>query len=277
MEPVRQVFDINVPDLGQIPAAEKPCLLCGRRDFFPLNSFVLNGKRFHTVRCPRDGMMWLEPQPTEEFYRTLYGRRYHATGPDDPLLEQATLDVHSDPDLRRRVATMRLDQIEEFVSPGSLLEVGFGSGAMLEAAVQRGWQVVGLEMDQGCVEGMARQGIPARACGLLDYDAPPASFDAIGMYSVIEHVLDPVAHLEKAFSLLKPGGILALRLPDTDAKGPPASLIAHVYHFDAHTILVLLRRCGFEVQRIDSFSLWKPRRYPGGLWNMNVLSRRGEA
>jgi hypothetical protein len=42
------------------------------------------------------------------------------------------------------------------------------------------------------------------------------------MYSVIEHTLDPVAYLEKAFSLLKVGGILVLRLPDTEAEGPPA-------------------------------------------------------
>jgi SAM-dependent methyltransferase len=271
---VRQVFDLTVPELGEIPAVDKPCLLCGRRDFFPLNSFLLNQQRFHTVRCIRDGMMWLEPQPTEAFYRALYGQRYHATGLDDPLLEQATLDVHSGKDERERVARLRLDQIEQFAATGRLLEVGFGNGAMLEMAVQRGWQVAGLELDQGCVDRMTALGIPAHLSSLPDYAGAPESLDVVAMYSVIEHSLDPVANLERARALLKAGGILVLRLPDTDAEGPPASLIAHVYHFDAHTIAVLLRRCGFEVVQIDSFTLWKPKKYFGELWNMNVISRK---
>jgi SAM-dependent methyltransferase len=269
------VFDIAVPDLGEIPVREKPCLLCGRRDFFPLNSFILNQRQFHTVRCVRDGMMWLDPQPTADFYRRLYSQRYHSAGPDDPLLEQATLDVHSDTAELERTARLRLDQIEQFAAPGHLLEVGFGSGAMLAAAVRRGWQVVGLELDQGCVDRMQDRGIPAYTGSLLDYRGEAASLDVVAMYSVIEHTLDPVAHLERAYSLLRAGGILVLRLPDTGAEGPPASLIAHVYHFNAHTIMVLLRRCGFEVLQIDSFHLWKPTRYPGALWNMNVISRKG--
>jgi SAM-dependent methyltransferase len=275
MEPIREVFNITVPDLGEIPVMEKPCLLCGGRDFLPLNTFVLNERRFHTVRCLRDGMMWLEPQPTAAFYRQLYSQRYHTTGPADPLLEQATLDVHSNTEERQRVAAGRLQQIEQFIGPGRLLEVGFGGGAMLTTAVQRGWQVVGLELDPGCVNTMKNLGIPTYNCDLLDYASEPASFEAVGMYSVIEHTLDPAAHLAKVFSLLKEGGILVLRLPDTEADGPPASLIAHVYHFNAHTIMVLLRRCGFEVVQIDNFRLWKPNKYPGQLWSMNIVSRKG--
>ncbi|GEM_PF-2007324 len=272
---IREVFNINVPALGQIPAREQPCLLCGHRDFLPLNTFVLNDRRFHTVRCIHDGMMWLEPQPTEQFYQTLYTTYYHTTGPDDPLLEQATLNVHANAEERRHIAQRRLEQIEHFCQTGRLLEVGFGNGFLLEAAANRGWQVVGLELDQSCVDRMTGQNITAYACTLLEYAGEPESFDVIAMYSVIEHVLDPAAYLEKAFSLLKPGGILVLRLPDTEAEGPPASLIAHVYHFNAHTIMVLLRRCGFEVLQIDNFGLWKPQRYPGTLWNMNVVSRKG--
>jgi SAM-dependent methyltransferase len=282
MTAVREVFNITVPELDDIPVVEKPCILCGAHNIVPVNSFVLNGKRFHTVRCLRDGMMWLDPQPTAQFYQTLYSTRYHASGPDDPLFEQATLDVHSNTDDRKRVARLRLEQIEQFATPGRLLEVGFGSGFMLESAAQKGWDVVGLELDPGCVKTMTEQGIPAHCCSLPEYaDASETDeselFDVVGMYSTLEHTLDPQGHLEKAYSLLKVGGILVLRLPDTEAEGPLASLIAHVYHFNAHTIMVLLRRCGFQVLQIDSFNEWKPRKYPGSLWNMNVVSRKNSA
>jgi 2-polyprenyl-3-methyl-5-hydroxy-6-metoxy-1,4-benzoquinol methylase len=184
------------------------------------------------------------------------------------------LDVHSNGDERKRTAQVRLDQIERFVEKGSLLEVGFGSGALLEQARQRGWQVVGLEIDQGCVDQMQVKGLSAHKASLLEYEAEMESFNVVTMYSVIEHVVDPITNLKKAYELLKPGGILILRLPDTDAEGPMASLIAHVYHFNAHTVMVLLRRCGFEVLQISDFKLWKPKRYPGGLWSMNVISRK---
>lgn len=274
MTSVREIFNITVPALGEILAREQPCLLCGRREIMPLNTFVLNDQRFHTVRCIHDGMMWLDPQPTEQFYQTLYSTYYHTAGPDDPLLEQATLNVHSRAEERRQIAQTRLDQIEQFSKTGRLLEVGFGNGFMLEAAAERGWHVVGMELDQSCVKRMTDQGLPAHCCNLLEYAGEAESFDVIAMYSVIEHVLDPPAYLKKALSLLKTGGILVLRLPDTEAEGPPASLIAHIYHFNAHTIMVLLRRCGFEVLQIDSFGLWKPQKYPGTLWNMNVVSRK---
>lgn len=239
-----------------------------------MNSFVLNDHQFHAVRCIRDGMMWLDPQPTYEFYQELYSKHYHETGVDDPLDEQATKDVLSNPEERKRIGVLRLAQIENFVQEGSLLEIGFGSGALLEEAVQRGWSVTGLELDQGCVDRMLAQGILAKQCDLLDFQGAIDSFDVIGMYSVIEHTLDPIAYLKKAFELLKTNGILVLRLPETDSEGPTASLIAHTYHFNAHTIMVLLRRCGYEVLQIDSFGLWEPVKYQGGLWNMNVVSRK---
>jgi SAM-dependent methyltransferase len=274
METVCQVFDIDVPELGPVPAAPVPCLLCGRRDAVPLNTFCLNGTRFHTVRCPHDGMMWLDPQPAAAFYDTLYSRLYHNPGLHEALLEQVTLDVHGNADDRRRVAALRLDQIEGFAAPGRLLEVGFGGGAVLIEAAARGWQAVGLELDPGCVAAMNALGIPACRGELPTFEAPAASFDVVAMYSLIEHTLDPLAYLARARELLRPGGVLALRLPDTEPEGPPASLIAHVYHFDSHTITLLLRRAGFAVQQIDSFTLWRPTRYPGALWNMNVISRR---
>jgi len=62
--------------------------------------------------------------------------------------------------------------------------------------------------------------------------------------------------------------------PPSKLEGPPASLIAHLYHFCAATISELLRRCGFAVLWTGSRTWWQPKRYPGGLWNMNVISRK---
>jgi SAM-dependent methyltransferase len=271
---MRAVFDTTVPWISEIPTRRVACLLCGERDISPLNAFVLNGQRFYTVRCTSDGMMWLDPQPTEQFYQQLYTEHYHLAGPDDPLFEQATLDVHSDEAKLVEIASLRLDEIEQFATPGRLLEVGFGGGHVLTEARMRGWDVFGLELAPSCVDAARAKGIPTACASLPTYTRQHEAFDVVAMYSVIEHTHDPVAHLLRSYQLLKPDGILALRLPDTQDEGPPASLIAHLYHFNRSTISELLERCGFEVLWIGSFGLWKPAKYPGELWSMNVISRR---
>ena len=129
-EAVREVFNIAVPWITDIPVTQVACLLCGERNTTPLNTFLLNGYRFYTVRCVSDGMMWLDPQPTEGFYHQLYTEHYHLAGEDDPLLEQATLDVHSDEVSLRAAARIRLDEIGEFAGPGHDRSVVAVAGSM---------------------------------------------------------------------------------------------------------------------------------------------------
>lgn len=316
---MREIFTLRVPGLGDIPTTRPSCVLCGGRDASPVNTFVLNGQRFHTVRCERDGMMWLDPRPTEAFYERLYREHYHrvvglqergADGlehtEDDPLLEQATLDVHTDDAALWRVAGWRLDELQALGArpPGRLLEVGFGGGHTLAEAQRRGWEVVGLEASEACVAAAVAKGIsPARVkCAPFltheahdphpmervepvereapegaDVERVPRGFDVVAAYSVIEHVPEPATWLRRAHALLRPGGLLVLRLPDTPDEGPCASLIAHVHHFNQQTIAELLRRCGFDVCSFGSFSVWRPTRYPGELPNMNVAARRPTA
>jgi SAM-dependent methyltransferase len=271
---MREVFDLTVPWITAIPIRQVSCLLCGQRNTTALNTFVLNGHRFFTVRCHADGMMWLDPQPTEDFYSQLYAHHYHIADGEDPLLEQATLDVHSNEGALQRAATLRLDEIEQFAPRGKFLEVGFGSGHTLHEAQRRGWDVLGIELAQTCVDAAVGETIPAVCADFRSHTCPDEVFDAIGMYSVIEHTHDPTAYLGRAHTLLKSGGVLVLRLPDTATKGPPASLLAHLYHFNSATIIELLRRSNFEVAQVGAFGLWKPTRYPGELWNMNVISRK---
>jgi len=277
MDSMREVFDIVVPWITDISTRRVPCLLCGRRDITPLNTFLLNGQRFYTVRCQADGMMWLDPQPTKPFYRRLYEDHYHTADGEDPLFDQGTLDVHSNEKSLRQTAALRLDEIEGFVPHGRFLEVGFGSGHALQEVRRRGWDVFGIELARTCVDAMRAEGIPAIRAEPPSYDGPDEAFDVIGMYSVIEHTHHPDAYLRRARALLKPGGVLVLRLPDTSAQGPPASLLAHLYHFNSATIIELLRRCHFEVLQVGAFGLWRPTRYLGDLWNMNVVSRRTES
>src|ERR1051326_6827357 len=84
----------------------------------------------------------------------------------------------------------------------------------------------------------------------------PASFDAVCIFQLLEHVVDPVALLQVAQRLLKPNGILIVAVPDNAGpvkyfgtaltELPPH----HLSRWRASSFRAGLPRFGFEIQRI---------------------------
>ena len=145
-----------------------------------------------------------------------------------------------------------------------LLEVGCASGAVLEAAKQRGWSVLGVEYSHDAARDAEAHGVPVRVGGLEDAQLEDGSQDVIFMGDVLEHVPDPSATLREAARVLAPEGALALRGPLTtnsiarrlglgamDAfrkrlalREPPY----HLWEFEPDTLSKLVRGAGFEVE-----------------------------
>lgn len=115
--------------------------------------------------------------------------------------------------------TMR--QISE-IPPGTLIDLGCGSGRIVIAAAKQGWKVVGVDTNSLAVEnGIAyarEEGVVNRTTFLkCDIGALPkkmmGTFDVVTMQEVIEHVEDYQLLLDTAYRLLVPGGILILTTP----------------------------------------------------------------
>jgi SAM-dependent methyltransferase len=135
-----------------------------------------------------------------------------------------------------------------------LLDVGFGRGEFLRSMRENGWQVQGLEPDQGAVEASRAEGLDVQQ-GLID-DAPyPAeSFDAITLSHVIEHLHEPVVSLTVCNRLLKSGGVLWIASPNIASRAhrcfgrewfgldPPRHLVI----FTRSSLERALLRAGFE-------------------------------
>jgi SAM-dependent methyltransferase len=100
---------------------------------------------------------------------------------------------------------------------------------------------------------------------IFDDRLQPASFDLITMWSVLEHVPDPLAVVARCRSLLRPGGVLAFYVPNF--RSVNAALFRNRwYHMDAPRHLSifsprsarrLLDSAGMELMRIDyDRSVW---------------------
>jgi 2-polyprenyl-3-methyl-5-hydroxy-6-metoxy-1,4-benzoquinol methylase len=92
--------------------------------------------------------------------------------------------------------------------------------------------------------------------GLLEADTfPPASFDAVTLSHVIEHLPDPAETLAICHRLLKPGGVLWIATPNLESRGharfgpawrglePPR----HLAIFTRRALTGLLERLGYEI------------------------------
>lgn len=104
----------------------------------------------------------------------------------------------------------------ELVSRCRVLEIGFGSGALLRALRERGNDVYGVDAGRDIVEKVRQQGF----CNthLLDVSEEPLPFvddffDAAYAYEVFEHLTNPHRMFAELRRVLKPGGVLFFSVP----------------------------------------------------------------
>jgi glycosyltransferase involved in cell wall biosynthesis/SAM-dependent methyltransferase len=174
---------------------------------------------------------------------------------------------------RREMLTGILDGARRHAAPGRLLDVGCGGGHFLEAAAGAGWRGVGTDLSHAaCAAARATAGAPvvqAEATGLPFRDA---TLDAVTLVNVVDHTAAARRTLEEAARVLRPGGLLVVRVPNGPlhaaaaralaALGPLARLrgwdafpILHVFAFGRRALVRLLTRSGFDVLRVVNSGL----------------------
>jgi 2-polyprenyl-3-methyl-5-hydroxy-6-metoxy-1,4-benzoquinol methylase len=164
---------------------------------------------------------------------------------------------------------MRL--IHERVPAGRILDVGCGGGLFLVFAgvflsddhtgINSAYQSEGAAFDPQEAELAHRiSGAPVHLISELRR-LPAGSYDAITLLNVLEHVNRPVELLSDLRRLLKPGGPLAVVVPNNELAflrlrhglgRQPASLWAHEHlnHFRPDTLRALLEKTGFGSTRL---------------------------
>lgn len=96
-------------------------------------------------------------------------------------------------------------------SPGSLLDVGGGTGNYAAALAYRGWAPTVVDHSPEMLVAAAAKGLTVVVVGdAAELPVPDASVDAVTLVSMLHHVPDPVAALAEARRVVRPGGVVAL-------------------------------------------------------------------
>jgi SAM-dependent methyltransferase len=165
-------------------------------------------------------------------------------------------EVYIAEEAARRVTFRRLlDRVDRSGAPLRVLDVGCGPGLLLDEARRRGWQAHGVDLSAWAVEQARARGIDALHGTLADAAFPSASFDAVFMVDVLEHLTDPVGTLLEATRVLRPGGSLCVVTPDADSAAARllgsrwwGMLPGHIVLFPRAVTVELIRALGYEVR-----------------------------
>jgi len=159
----------------------------------------------------------------------------------------------------KMAARRRYEELLEF-SPGrDILEVGCGTGEFLRHAHDAGHRVTGIDLSGEAVRYVREHhpGIDVRCQSLETAGLLPASFDVIAAFHVLEHVSDPIGLLSQMKRLLRPGGLVYVRVPNLNSwfrrvlgRNWWGFSVEHMSHFTDQSMRLALASAGLGMHSV---------------------------
>ena len=271
----------------------RQCPLCRNRNASLLYRNVTDqlygatGK-WDIVRCvnPSCAIAWLEPPPSPAELSASYANYYTHGSSDmrmptwatsfglwirhlDQTLGESYLSARygyrlDAPKWRWLLACILPTRFEAYrsramflpaASAGNLLDVGAGNGDLIRMVERFGWRAEGVDNDEAAVRTCKDQKLNVRLGTLEQQSYAAASFDAVVLRHVIEHISDPTRVLAECLRVLRSSGRIVIITPNLNAGGarlfgaawrglePPR----HLRVYTAPALCQLLQTCGFRV------------------------------
>lgn len=228
------------------------CPLCGSANFMHYKTGDISkhhsykpslSKVMHWNNCKDCGHVFTAGYYTDEALGIIFGETQHVQS------------VGVDAETYRLVSADMVNRVVPFQRDGIWLDVGFGNGSLIFTAQEYGFEAVGLDLRPQSVDTLKRLGFAAHCVDILDFSSE-TPLSVISMADVLEHMPYPRKALEKAHSLLKPGGALLVSMPNSDNfiwtmntamnTNPFWGEMEHYHNFSRKRLYALLEEHGFE-------------------------------
>lgn len=143
--------------------------------------------------------------------------------------------------------------VQKYQPHGQLLDIGAGSGILVEQALKIGYQAEGVEPSKWLQKQAQQYELPVYL-GTFPHSELKDSYDIVTVVDVIEHVSNPVNLLSNIYDIISEQGILIVVTPDVDSFMARFLgwkwwhfRIAHIGYFNQNTLNMALAKLGFEL------------------------------
>jgi SAM-dependent methyltransferase len=238
------------------------CNLCKNNQallLFEIPDYLLENFDIQTrlVKCEGCGLIYQNPRPPLEVMGIHYPPSYVSYNEGKKLISASWLKKQEAKyGLRKRWLPILKRR-----NRGKILDVGCATGEFLGYMTAKpNWELYGVEIDENAAhEAERRHSIKVFQGFLEQAQFPDNFFDVVTMWEVLEHLHDPRNTLLEIHRILKPDGLLILRVPNF---GSPLARIfgrywagldapRHLYVFTLQTLESMLKKTGFQIQEAN--------------------------
>ena len=201
------------------------CHICQKKLNNIITKNLRGGEKRDVYFCSNCELGMLENKQTETGLKKFYAEEYR-TKPN--LTSQSKPKELFDTFSPLQANRLKL-LLPHFTKKTKLLEVGCSAGMFLHEARKHVGEIVGIDFD------IASAKYAAKKCGCKVYTTeihetplPKKYFDIIVAFQTLEHVSDPKIFISGLKDYLKPGGVLAIEVPNL------YDSLAHIYNLPNH-------------------------------------------
>lgn len=242
------------------------CNLCKSKDFKKRNGTVRDNKNLEIFECTNCGLVFLSENNhiDENFYEN---SNMHQSFDFYKWRNETLVDD-----------TRRFEFLKSSLINKKVLDFGSGNGGFLKLTKNISKEVLGVELEKAIIPFYKEEDIPFEN----NLDNINEKFDIITSFHVIEHIKEPLKILDKLKNLLKDNGRLIIEVPnandalltiyENEAFSNFTYWSCHLYLYTQHTLNLLAKQAGFEVEfikHIQRYPLsnhlyWLSKNKPGG-------------
>lgn len=242
------------------------CLVCGSNQFEPFlvcKDYTVSQENFSIVSCHSCGFKFTNPRPDDSVLGNYYKAESYISHTNSKKgIVNKLYHVVRNYTLKKKVGL-----ISSYVSRGTILDYGCGTGMFLGACKNAGWETFGMEPDSDARKIASEQNLNLFADKhTVNTHVGEKQFDAITLWHVLEHVTDMPETLAFFKQKLKQDGILIIAVPNHvsyDASYYKEYWAAydvprHLHHFELKSMKQLLNNSSFNLietkpMKFDSF------------------------
>lgn len=242
------------------------CLVCGSNQFEPFlvcKDYTVSQENFNIVSCKSCGFKFTNPRPDNSVLGNYYKAESYVSHSDSKkgIINKLYHMVRS------YTLKQKIKLVSSYVSRGTILDYGCGTGMFLSECKMAKWETFGMEPDDNARRLASEKNLNLFADkNTLQLHIAEKEFDVITLWHVLEHVTDMYNTLAFFKHKLKRDGVLIIAVPNHESYDAEYykeywaayDVPRHLHHFDLKSMNSLLDHSGFKLvetkpMKFDSF------------------------